>query len=250
MDIIELANLNAFYGNKKILNNINMKIKKNKITAIIGPSGCGKSTLLAVLNRMIEENGGSIEGKVIFNEKDILNYSKNELRRKVGIVFQKPSPFPLSIYGNLAYAPLYYGVKDKKLLNDIVENKLKVSGLYEEVKDDFKMSALELSGGQQQRLCIARALTVEPDVLLMDEPCSALDIKNTANIEDMLLNLLDDYTIIIVTHNLFQAKRISDYTVFILDGEIVEFGETEQIFNNPRDRRTKEYIEGDRKSVV
>ncbi|MGB4312998.1 MAG: phosphate ABC transporter ATP-binding protein [Natronincolaceae bacterium] len=244
MDIIELANLNAFYGSKKILNNINMKIKKNKITAIIGPSGCGKSTLLAVLNRMIEENGGSIEGKVIFNEKDILNYSKNELRRKVGIVFQKPSPFPLSIYGNLAYAPLYYGVKDKKLLNDIVENKLKVSGLYEEVKDDFKMSALELSGGQQQRLCIARALTVEPDVLLMDEPCSALDIKNTANIEDMLLNLLDDYTIIIVTHNLFQAKRISDYTVFILDGEIVEFGETEQIFNNPRDRRTKEYIEG------
>ncbi len=244
MNIIELANLNAFYGNKKVLNNINMKIKKNKITAIIGPSGCGKSTLLAVLNRMIEENGGSIEGKVIFNEKDILNYSKNELRRKVGIVFQKPSPFPLSIYGNLAYAPLYYGVKDKKLLNDIVENKLKVSGLYEEVKDDFKMSALELSGGQQQRLCIARALTVEPDVLLMDEPCSALDIKNTANIEDMLLNLLDDYTIIIVTHNLFQAKRISDYTVFILDGEIVEFGETEQIFNNPRDRRTKEYIEG------
>jgi len=244
VDIIELANLNAFYGNKKILNNINMKIKKNKITAIIGPSGCGKSTLLAVLNRMIEENGGSIEGKVIFNEKDILNYSKNELRRKVGIVFQKPSPFPLSIYGNLAYAPLYYGVKDKKLLNDIVENKLKVSGLYEEVKDDFKMSALELSGGQQQRLCIARALTVEPDVLLMDEPCSALDVKNTANIEDMLLNLLDDYTIIIVTHNLFQAKRISDYTVFILDGEIVEFGETEQIFNNPGDRRTKEYIEG------
>jgi len=244
VDIIELANLNAFYGSKKILNNINMKIKKNKITAIIGPSGCGKSTLLAVLNRMIEENGGSIEGKVIFNEKDILNYSKNELRRKVGIVFQKPSPFPLSIYGNLAYAPLYYGVKDKKLLNDIVENKLKVSGLYEEVKDDFKMSALELSGGQQQRLCIARALTVEPDVLLMDEPCSALDVKNTANIEDMLLNLLDDYTIIIVTHNLFQAKRISDYTVFILDGEIVEFGETEQIFNNPGDRRTKEYIEG------
>ncbi|HZK57927.1 MAG TPA: phosphate ABC transporter ATP-binding protein [Clostridia bacterium] len=244
MNIIELANLNAFYGNKKVLNNINMKIKKNKITAIIGPSGCGKSTLLAVLNRMIEENGGSIEGKVIFNEKDILNYSKNELRRKVGIVFQKPSPFPLSIYGNLAYAPLYYGVKDKKLLNDIVENKLKISGLYEEVKDDFKMSALELSGGQQQRLCIARALTVEPDVLLMDEPCSALDVKNTTNIEDMLLNLLDDYTIIIVTHNLFQAKRISDYTVFILDGEVVEFGETEQIFNNPRDIRTKEYIEG------
>ena len=241
MNIIELANLNAFYGDKKVLNNINMKIKKNKITAIIGPSGCGKSTLLAVLNRMIGENGGSIEGKVTFNGKDILNYPKNELRRKVGIVFQKPSPFPLSIYGNLAYAPLYYGVKDKNLLDNIVENKLKISGLYEEVKDDFKCHT-EL-GGQQQRL-IARALTVEPDVLLMDEPCSALDIKNTANIEDMLLNLLDDYTIIIVTHNLFQAKRISDYTVFILDGEIVEFGETEQIFNNPRDIRTKEYIEG------
>ena len=244
MNIIELANLNAFYGDKKVLNNINMKIKRNKITAIIGPSGCGKSTLLAVLNRRIGENGGSIEGEVTFNGKDILNYPKNELRRKVGIVFQKPSPFPLSIYGNLAYAPLYYGVKDKNLLDNIVENKLKISGLYEEVKDDFKMSALELSGGQQQRLCIARALTVEPDVLLLDEPCSALDIKNTANIEDMLLNLLDDYTIIIVTHNLFQAKRISDYTVFILDGEIIEFGETEQIFNDPKDRRTKEYIEG------
>ncbi len=244
MDIIELINLNAFYGNKKILNNINMNIKKNKITAIIGPSGCGKSTLLAVLNRMIEENNGSIEGKVIFNKKNILDYPKNELRKKIGIVFQKPSPFPLSIYKNLTYAPLYYGIKDKKSLNNIVEGKLKVSGLYEEVKDDLKMSALKLSGGQQQRLCIARALTTGPDMLLLDEPCSALDVKNTANIENMLLDLLDNYTIVIVTHNLFQARRISDYTVFILDGKIVEFGETEQVFNNPKDTRTKEYIEG------
>lgn len=244
MDIIELANLSAYYGNKKVLNNINMRIAKNKITAIIGPSGCGKSTLLAVLNRMLEENGGTTEGKVFFDENDILNYPKDELRKRIGIVFQKPSPFPMSIYKNLTYAPLYYGVRDKKILNKIVDDKLKISGLYQEVKDDLKMSALKLSGGQQQRLCIARALTVEPDILLMDEPCSALDVKNTANIEDMLVNLLDNYTIVIVTHNLSQAKRISDYTAFILDGEIVEYGETNEVFNNPKDKRTKEYIEG------
>lgn len=244
MDIIELANLSAYYGNKKVLNNINMRIAKNKITAIIGPSGCGKSTLLAVLNRMLEENGGTTEGKVFFDEKDILNYPKDELRKRIGIVFQKPSPFPMSIYKNLTYAPLYYGVRDKKILNKIVDDKLKISGLYQEVKDNLKMSALKLSGGQQQRLCIARALTVEPDILLMDEPCSALDVKNTANIEDMLVNLLDNYTIVIVTHNLSQAKRISDYTAFILDGEIVEYGETNEVFNNPKDKRTKEYIEG------
>ena len=244
MNIIELANLSAYYGDKKVLNNINMRIAKNKITAIIGPSGCGKSTLLAVLNRMLEENGGAIEGKVLFDEKDILNYPKDELRKRIGIVFQKPSPFPMSIYKNLTYAPLYYGVRDKKILNQIVDDKLKISGLYQEVKDNLKISALKLSGGQQQRLCIARALTVEPDILLMDEPCSALDVKNTANIEDMLVNLLDNYTIVIVTHNLSQAKRISDYTAFILDGEIVEYGETNEVFNNPKDKRTKEYIEG------
>ncbi len=244
MNIIELANLSAYYGDKKVLNNINMRIEKNKITAIIGPSGCGKSTLLAVLNRMLEENGGAIEGKVFFDEKDILNYPKDELRKRIGIVFQKPSPFPMSIYKNLTYAPLYYGVRDKKILKQMVDDKLKISGLYQEVKDNLKMSALKLSGGQQQRLCIARALTVEPDILLMDEPCSALDVKNTANIEDMLVNSLDNYTIVIVTHNLSQAKRISDYTAFILDGEIVEYGETNEVFNNPKDKRTKEYIEG------
>lgn len=244
MDIIELASLNAYYGNKKILNNINMKIKKNKITAIIGPSGCGKSTLLATLNRMLEENGGNVQGDIIFDGENIFSYPKEEVRKRIGIVFQKPAPFPMSIYKNLTYAPVYYGIRNKKRLDEIVQNKLKVSGLLDEVKDDLDMSAMKLSGGQQQRLCIARALTVEPEVLLLDEPCSALDVKNTANIEDMLLKLSENYTIIIVTHNLQQAKRISDYTAFFLDGELIEYDETEKIFNNPKDKRTKEYIEG------
>lgn len=244
MDIIELDSLNAYYGDKKILNNINMKIKKNKITAIIGPSGCGKSTLLSVLNRMLEESGGSTRGNIAFNGKDISSYDKEEIRKKIGIVFQKPTPFPMSIYKNLTYAPIYYGTRDKKKLEEIVQDKLKVSGLFEEVKQDLGMSALKLSGGQQQRLCIARALTVDPEVLLLDEPCSALDIKNTAHIEEMLLRLSQEYTIIIVTHNLSQAKRISDYTAFILDGELIEYDETEKIFSNPEDNRTKEYIEG------
>lgn len=244
MDIIELVSLNAYYGDKKILNNINMKIKKNKITAIIGPSGCGKSTLLAALNRMLEENGGNTHGKIIFDGKDIHSYPKDDVRKRIGIVFQKPAPFPMSIYKNLTYAPMYYGTRSRKKLDEIVGSKLKVSGLFEEVKKDLTMSALKLSGGQQQRLCIARALTVEPEVLMLDEPCSALDVKNTANIEEMLLKLSEDYTIVIVTHNLQQAKRISDYTAFILDGELVEYDETEKLFNSPEDRRTKEYIEG------
>ncbi len=244
MDIIELKSLEAYYGNKKILNNINMKIKKNKITAIIGPSGCGKSTLLAALNRMLEENGGNIRGEIIFDGKNILSYSKDDVRKRIGIVFQKPAPFPMSIYKNLTYAPMYYGIRDRKKLDEIVESKLKVSGLFEEVRKDLNMSALKLSGGQQQRLCIARALTVEPEVLMLDEPCSALDVKNTANIEEMLLKLSENYTIIIVTHNLQQAKRISDYTAFILDGELVEYDETEIIFKNPKDKKTREYIEG------
>lgn len=244
MDIIELKSLDAYYGNKKILNNINMKIKKNKITAIIGPSGCGKSTLLSALNRMLDENGGHTKGEIIFDGKDIHSYPKEDVRKRIGIVFQKPAPFPMSIYKNLTYAPMYYGTRDRKKLDEIVESKLKVSGLFEEVKKDFNMSALKLSGGQQQRLCIARALTVEPEVLMLDEPCSALDVKNTANIEEMLLKLSENYTIIIVTHNLSQAKRISDYTAFILDGELIEYDETKKIFANPKDKRTKEYIEG------
>jgi phosphate transport system ATP-binding protein len=244
MNVLELKDFNAYYGNKKIINNLNMAIKRNKITAIIGPSGCGKSTLLLSLNRMLEEVEGRTEGQILFNGKNIYSISKEEIRRRIGIVFQKPTPFPFSIYKNLTYAPIYYGVRDKKRLDEIAKGKLIISGLYEEVKDEIHASALKLSGGQQQRLCIARALTVEPEVLLLDEPCSALDIKNTANIEKMLLNLAKDYTIVIVTHNLSQAKRISDYTAFMLDGELIEYDETHRIFSFPKDKRTKEYIEG------
>ncbi len=244
MDILKINNLSVSYGDKKILENLSMNIKKNKITAIIGPSGCGKSTLLTTLNLMIEENGGNFTGEILFKDKNILSYEKDIIRRTIGMVFQKPTPFPFSIYKNLTYAPKYYGIKDKNQLNNIVENTLKKAGLYDEINDDLNILATKLSGGQQQRLCIARALTVEPEVLLLDEPCSALDIKNTANIEEMLLKFSEDYTIIIVTHNLSQAKRISDYTAFILDGELVEYGETEKIFANPKDNRTKEYIEG------
>ncbi len=244
MDILKIKNLSVSYGSKQVIKNISMDIKKNKITAIIGPSGCGKSTLLTTLNLMVAENGGSFTGEILFKDKDILTYEKDYIRRMIGMVFQKPTPFPFSIYKNLTYAPKYYGVKDKKELNAIVENILKRVGLYEEINQDLNMLATKLSGGQQQRLCIGRALTVEPEILLLDEPCSALDRKNTANIEEMLLELSKDYTIVIVTHNLAQAKRISDYTAFILDGELIEYDTTDEIFNNPKDHRTHEYIEG------
>lgn len=244
MEIFKINNLYANYENKKVLKDLSLNIKKNKITAIIGPSGCGKSTLLTTLNLMIEENGGSFTGKILFKGRDILSYEKDNIRRMIGMVFQKPAPFPFSIYKNLIYAPIYYGRNDKKELNNIVETKLKKVGLFDEIDGDLNMLATKLSGGQQQRLCIARALTVDPEVLLLDEPCSALDIKNTANIEEMLLEFSKDYTIVIVTHNLSQAKRISDYTAFILDGEIIEYGKTEEIFTDPKDKRTKEYIEG------
>ena len=223
MDIIKIKDLSVSYGDKKVLKNFSMNIEKNKITAIIGPSGCGKSTLLSTLNLMIEENGGSFEGDILFKDKDIRSYKKDDIRRMIGMVFQKPTPFPFSIYKNLTYAPIYYGIKDKKELNSIVENTLKKAGLFEEVKDDLNMKATKLSGGQQQRLCIARALTVGPEVLLLDEPCSALDAKNTEKIEEMLLKFFKDYTIVIVTHNLDQAKRIADHTASILDGELVEY---------------------------
>lgn len=244
MEIFKINNLYANYENKKVLKDLSLNIKKNKITAIIGPSGCGKSTLLTTLNLMIEENGGSFTGKILFKGRDILSYEKDNIRRMIGMVFQKPAPFPFSIYKNLIYAPIYYGRNDKKELNNIVETKLKKVGLFDEIDGDLNMLATKLSGGQQQRLCIARALTVDPEVLLLDEPCSALDIKNTANIEEMLLEFSKDYTIVIVTHNLSQAKRISDYTAFILDGEIIEYGKTEEIFTDPKDKRTKEYVEG------
>lgn len=243
MDIIKINNLTTSYGDKKIIKNLSMDIKKNKITAIIGPSGCGKSTLITTLNRMLEENKGKYNGTIEFNNKDIKNISKEEIRKNIGMLFQKPSPFPMSIYKNLSYAPMYYGIKNKNQLNNIVEEALKKVQLYDEVKDDLNMLATKLSGGQQQRLCIARALTVKPEVLVLDEPCSALDIKNTKSIEKMLLELSKDYTIVIVTHNLSQAKRIANYTAFLLDGELIEYEKTEELFENPKDERTREYIE-------
>lgn len=244
-DILCIKELNVYYGNKQILNNINIEIKKNKITSIIGPSGCGKSTLLKAINGMVrEEETSYIEGEILLNGKNTKEISEEELRKKIGIVFQNPSPFPFSIYKNMTYAPLYHGVKNKKELKEKVEEKLSIAGLYDEVLDNLDMLATKLSGGQQQRLCIARALIVEPEILLLDEPCSALDIKNTQKIEEMLKKLSEKYTIIIVTHNLSQAKRISDYTGFLLNGELVEYGTAKDIFELPRDVRTKEYIEG------
>ncbi|HZK09603.1 MAG TPA: phosphate ABC transporter ATP-binding protein [Clostridia bacterium] len=244
MDILRINNLSAKYTNKRVLRDLSLGIKKNKITAIIGPSGCGKSTLLIVLNRMIEEKGGSFTGEILFKDKDILDYGKEEIRKNIGMVFQNPTPFPFSIYKNLTYAPIYYGIKNRAELDRIVESSLKKAGLFDEIKGDLTMPATKLSGGQQQRLCIARALTSRPEILLLDEPCSALDVKNTQNIEKLLLGFSKDYTIIIVTHNLAQAKRIADYTAFILDGELVEYGQTRELFKNPKDARTKEYIEG------
>ena len=244
MEIIRVEDINVSYDKKLVLRDFSMPFIKNKITAIIGPSGCGKSTLLTVLNLMLEEHGGKYTGKVLYNDKDIKTYNKDSVRKMVGMVYQKPTPFPLSIYKNMIYAPVYYGIKDKKRLKSIVEYNLKKVGLFDEINNELNMSAMKLSGGQQQRLSIARALTVEPEVLLLDEPCSALDIKNTAIIEEILLKFSKECTIIIVTHNLFQAKRISDYTAFILDGELIEYEETKKIFSNPKDKRTKEYLEG------
>ena len=244
MEIIKVNNLNVSYDNKLVLKNLSMPFIKNKITSIIGPSGCGKSTFLTALNLMLEEYGGKYNGEITYKDKDIKSYNKESIRKMIGMVFQNPTPFPLSIYKNMIYAPVYYGIKDKKELKDIVEYNLKRVGLFDEINNELNMSALKLSGGQQQRLSIARSLTVEPEVLLLDEPCSALDIKNTAIIEEMLLKFSEKYTIIIVTHNLSQAKRISDYTAFILDGELVEYGATDELFSNPKDRRTREYLEG------
>lgn len=244
MEAIKVNNLNVSYDNKLVLKNFSMPFIKNKITSIIGPSGCGKSTFLTALNLMLEEHGGKYTGEIFYNGKDIKSYSKESVRKMIGMVFQKPTPFPLSIYKNMIYAPVYYGIKDKKELKNIVEYNLKRVGLFDEIDNELNMSAMKLSGGQQQRLSIARCLTVEPEVLLLDEPCSALDIKNTAIIEDMLLQFSKEYTIIIVTHNLSQAKRISDYTAFILDGELVEYGVTNEVFSNPKDKRTREYLEG------
>ncbi|MFZ5434919.1 MAG: phosphate ABC transporter ATP-binding protein PstB [Bacillota bacterium] len=244
---VRVENLSFYYGSKQALRNINLKIAANEVTALIGPSGCGKTTFLRILNRMNDLIPGSrIEGKVLLDGEDIYHPAVDvvELRRRVGLVFQQPNPFPKTIYENVAYGPRIHGIKKKSLLDEIVEKSLKQAVLWEEVKDRLKDSALSLSGGQQQRLCIARVLAVKPEVLLMDEPTSALDPVATQRIEDLIRTLASNYTIIIVTHNMQQAARISDTTAFFLLGEMVEQGETSQIFTRPRDRRTEDYITG------
>jgi phosphate transport system ATP-binding protein len=239
--------MNLFYGNFQALKNINMLIENNEITAFIGPSGCGKSTLIKSLNRMNDlVEGCRITGKILLDGEDIYNnnFDVNILRKRVGMVFQKPNPFPMSIYDNIAYGPRTHGIKNKSKLDDIIENSLKSAAIWDEVKDDLNKNALRISGGQQQRICIARALAVNPEVLLMDEPTSALDPISTAKIEDLVQELKKDYTIVMVTHNMQQATRVSDKTAFFLTGEVVEFGKTVDIFSVPKDKRTEDYITG------
>ena len=246
MDKIKVENLDLYYGAFQALKKINITIPENEIAAFIGPSGCGKSTLLKTINRMNDlVEGCKIEGKVLLDGEDI--YSKidiNLLRRRVGMVFQKPNPFPMSIYDNIAYGPRTHGIRSRSQLDEIVEKSLTDAAIWDEVKDRLKKSALGLSGGQQQRLCIARALAVEPEVLLMDEPTSALDPISTSKIEDLVIELKKQYTIVIVTHNMQQATRISDRTAFFLLGEIIEYDETEKLFSYPADKRTEDYITG------
>lgn len=246
MDKITVEKLDLFYGSFQALKSINLRIPANEITALIGPSGCGKSTLLKSLNRMNDlVEDCRITGSIRLEQEDI--YGKmdiNLLRRRVGMVFQKPNPFPMSIYDNIAFGPRTHGIRAKVKLDDIVERSLRGAAIWEEVKDRLKKSALEMSGGQQQRLCIARALAVEPEVLLMDEPTSALDPISTAKVEELAMELKKQYTIVIVTHNMQQAVRISDRTAFFLLGEMVEFGDTEQLFSMPKDQRTEDYITG------
>lgn len=252
MDKIVVENLNLYYGSFHALKDININIEKNLITAFIGPSGCGKSTLLKSFNRMndLVENC-RITGSVLLDDKDIYkngngngNIDVNILRKRVGMVFQKPNPFPMSIYDNIAFGPRTHGVKSKSKLNEIVERSLKNAAIWDEVKDRLKKNALELSGGQQQRICIARALAVEPEVLLLDEPTSALDPISTSKIEDLVGDLKKNYTIVMVTHNMQQATRVSDKTAFFLSGELIEFNYTEELFSKPGDKRTEDYITG------
>lgn len=246
MGNFNIKNMDLCYGEFHALKNINLDIPSGQITAFIGPSGCGKSTLLKSLNRMNDlVEGCKIAGEITLDGENIYRgMDVNLLRKRVGMVFQKPNPFPMSIYDNIAYGPRTHGVKSRIKLDDIVEKSLRGAAIWDEVKDRLKKSALGLSGGQQQRLCIARALAVEPDVLLMDEPTSALDPISTSKIEDLALELKDKYTIIMVTHNMQQAARISDKTAFFLLGEVVEFDSTEKLFSNPRDKRTEDYITG------
>lgn len=246
MDKLTIENMELYYGGFKALKGIDLNIPANEITAFIGPSGCGKSTLLKSLNRMNDlVEGCKITGKICLDGEDIYgNMDINLLRKRVGMVFQKPNPFPMSVYDNIAFGPRTHGIRSKMRLDDIVEKSLRDAAIWDELKDRLSKSALGLSGGQQQRLCIARALAVQPEVLLMDEPTSALDPISTSKIEDLAVELKRDYTIVMVTHNMQQAARISDKTAFFLFGEIVEFGETEQIFSMPKNKKTEDYITG------
>ena len=246
MEKIAVKNLDLWYNDFKALKNINLSLPANKISAFIGPSGCGKSTLLKSLNRMNDLiEGCKITGEVTLDGESVYGgMDVNTLRKRVGMVFQKPNPFPMSIYDNIAFGPRTHGVRQKQRLDEIVEESLKKAAIWDETKDILKKSALAMSGGQQQRLCIARALAVKPEVLLMDEPTSALDPISTSKIEDLATELKKDYTIIMVTHNMQQAVRISDYTAFFLLGEVIEFSETEKMFSNPQDKRTEDYITG------
>ena len=243
---LSIKNLDLFYGNNQALKNINIDIKESKVTALIGPSGCGKSTFLRTLNRMNDlidnvkiEGQIEVDGENIYETEDVIR-----LRTKVGMVFQKPNPFPMSIYDNVAYGPRTHGINDKKQLDKIVEDSLKGAAIWDEVKDRLKSSALGLSGGQQQRICIARAIAMKPEVILMDEPTSALDPISTLKVEELIQELKKDYTIVIVTHNMQQAARVSDNTAFFLNGELVEHNETKVMFTNPEDKRTEDYITG------
>ena len=246
-NILEVKDMNLWYSNFQALKNINMEIPENLITAFIGPSGCGKSTFLKSLNRMNDlVDGVKITGSILYENQNILdeNIDVNQLRREIGMVFQKPNPFPMSIYDNIAYGPRTHGIKNKLQLDEIVEESLKLAAIWDEVKDRLKKSALGLSGGQQQRLCIARALAVKPKILLMDEPTSALDPISTSKIEDLISELKTKLTIVIVTHNMQQAVRVSDKTAFFLLGELIEYADTEKMFSFPEDKRTEDYITG------
>lgn len=247
MDIITVKDLNLWYNTSQALKNVNINIEENTITALIGPSGCGKSTFLKTINRMNDlVQGVRVEGEILYGDTNIFDKSVdvNELRRDIGMVFQKPNPFPMSIYDNIAYGPRTHGIKNKVALDEIVEESLRGAAIWDEVKDRLKKSALGLSGGQQQRLCIARALAVKPKILLMDEPTSALDPISTSKIEDLAMELKEKYTMVIVTHNMQQAVRISDKTAFFLLGELIEYGNTEEMFSNPKKKKTEDYITG------
>ena len=244
---VKVENLNLYYGENHALKDVSMDIQENAVTAFIGPSGCGKSTFLKTLNRMNDlVDGVRIDGKVLLDGEDIYEpgFDISILRKKVGMVFQQPNPFPMSIYDNIAYGPRVHGIRDKKRLDQIVEESLRGAAIFDEVKDRLKKSAMGLSGGQQQRICIARALAVQPEVLLMDEPTSALDPISTAKIEELMEDLKKKYTVIVVTHNMQQATRVSDQTAFFLVGEMVDFVDTKQIFSYPQDKRTEDYITG------